>query len=161
EPGSQRNMPASPEFCNTSGCIRIIKILREPETKHPAKPYGHIRISAEVKTDLKGIAKAAQPCCQYGNASLRHPAYLAEQFPRHVGQQYFFRQTQYEQNGTAAKLIPGNPALLQLSFNIFIPDDGTGDQLRKHGYVQTKGNQIFLYLHFLSVYINYVGQNLK
>ena len=55
-------MPFFPEFCNASCSIRMIKVLREPETEHFAKSYGHKRVTRKVKVKLKGISSYPKPC---------------------------------------------------------------------------------------------------
>ena len=45
-----------------AGDIRIIEVLQKCETKDVPEPDCHIRVSGEVKEDLKRIGKRAHPC---------------------------------------------------------------------------------------------------
>ena len=54
-------MPASPEFRDTGGNIRIIKVLRETEAEHSAQPQGHIAVAREVKINLQTQSYGINP----------------------------------------------------------------------------------------------------
>ena len=54
-------MPPPPEIRNAFGAIGIIEIGLEIEAQHFPKADGHIRITAEIKINLKGIGKNSQP----------------------------------------------------------------------------------------------------
>ena len=51
EPGSQRNMPSSPELRDTFGDIWVIEIPYELKAKHFSQSHRHVGIAAEVEID--------------------------------------------------------------------------------------------------------------
>ena len=61
EPGTERDMPPSPEFRNALGHIRIIKILQKMKAEHPAQTDSHIGISGKIKIDLKTVRGNSDP----------------------------------------------------------------------------------------------------
>ena len=52
EPGTQGDVPSSPEFTDTVATVRIVEVLLELETEHLAETDRHIRITREIKVDL-------------------------------------------------------------------------------------------------------------
>lgn len=54
-------MPSPHETVILLAAIRIIEIGPEIEAQHFSEADGHIRITAEIKINLKGIGKNSQP----------------------------------------------------------------------------------------------------
>ncbi len=61
-------MPSSPELSDTFCDKRIVEVFKKIKTEDLSKTDGHIRVSAEIKIDLKGKCDDAQPAC--GNREL-------------------------------------------------------------------------------------------
>ena len=135
EPCAQRYVPPPPKFRNACGSVGIIKIFREAEAKHFSKSYSHIRISAEIKINLKGIGQTAGPRGQYRKLVPRQSADLAEYLPGHICQQHFFCQTCDKNSGAVSEHLPGNFTFLQLPLYLLIPHNRAGDQLGEHGHI--------------------------
>ena len=54
-------MPSAPELRNAPGAVGVVEILLELKTEHFPKAHRHIRISAEIKINLKGISRHSHP----------------------------------------------------------------------------------------------------
>ena len=60
-------MPSSPEFSNTFGNIRVIKVFNKFKSEHFSKPNGHIGITGKIKVKLQGKGQDSHPGSQGGN----------------------------------------------------------------------------------------------
>src|SRR5262245_6500339 len=65
KPVRERDVPPAPEVLDRLGDIRIVEVLEDSESEHPAEPDGHVRVAGEVEVDLERVADDAQP---------RHPS---------------------------------------------------------------------------------------
>ena len=61
EPGAQGDVPSPPELRKVAGSIRIIKVVRKPESQHSGNTDRHVGISAEIIVQLERIETYAQP----------------------------------------------------------------------------------------------------
>ncbi len=61
EPCAQRDMPASPEFGDALGNIRIVEVLEELKAQHISQSARHVGVAGEVEIDLEGIGDDAHP----------------------------------------------------------------------------------------------------
>ena len=135
EPAAQRNMPSAPEFSNTFRYVRIIKIHTELKSKHLSKSHCHIRITTEIKINLKHIGKSTKPCTQYRHIALSKSGYFRKYHTRSIRKQYLFCKSTYKIHAPFSELVPWWFAVYKLLFNICILYDRSCDKLRKHCYI--------------------------
>ena len=93
KPSGQGNMPSSPEITDASTDIRIIKVLFEMESEHPAQTDRHIAVSAEVKINLQHIGNGTQPCPCCVNVSGRCSKKLVRDKSHGIGNQNLFTES--------------------------------------------------------------------
>lgn len=62
-------MPSAPEFGNTGGNVRIIKVQLEIESKHLSKADSHVRITAEIEIQFQSISQNGNPGSYKGAGS--------------------------------------------------------------------------------------------
>ena len=61
EPGTEGDMPSSPEFADAPGTVRKAEVLMEVKAKHFSQTDGHVRIPGKIVVDLERIGKARSP----------------------------------------------------------------------------------------------------
>lgn len=88
EPGSQRHVPAPPEFRDTGGNIGVVEVFKEIKAEDPAQPDRHVAVARKVEVDLKGEGGGIEPVKEHG-FFIGGTEYSAE-FPELVGKEDFF-----------------------------------------------------------------------
>ena len=149
-------MPSSPEFRDTGGNIRIIKVLDKIESQHFTEADCHIGITAKIIINLHGIGKGSNPCRQHGSFGRTQRKNGVIDHSDIVRKDHLFPETLQEPHGSVSEFFSGNSPVLQLSFHIRITDDRSCDQLRKHGNISAILDPVFLSLRVSLVYINRV-----
>ena len=161
EPGAEGDVPTPPEFGDAFGDVRIVKVLWEIETQHPAQTNRHQRITAEIKINLEGICQQAHPRQRGGNVGKAQGLYLGPKCANGVRQQNLAAQSHDKQPNTFFHLCQCDGAVFHLLADVGIQNDRSGNQLREQDNERTKINQVVLHLDFSSVYINGIRQNLE
>ena len=163
-------MPASPEFRNGTGNVRIIEIFIEVKPEHFSQSDGHIRISAEIEVNLEGIGQRPQPghpcrqrhvCAEPLHRSVSEPKGVIRNQRHVIGQQHLLSQSGNKAYHTVGKVLQVLLPIINLIRNGFIPHNRSGDELRKKGDVQANIQQIFLRLAPSPVHVDYVGNRLE
>ena len=52
EPGAKADVPAAPELGDGPGDHRVVEVLQEVESEHPAQADGHVRITGKIEVYL-------------------------------------------------------------------------------------------------------------
>src|SRR5262249_54540253 len=61
QPRGKRDVPAPPKISDRLREIRRIKIFRENEPEHQAKPDRHVGVTAEIEINLERIRERSEP----------------------------------------------------------------------------------------------------
>src|SRR5690606_34863009 len=61
QPPRQRHVPAVPELLQTHSTVRLIEVLREPESEQHGQTYGDVGVAGEVAVDLSGVPQDGDP----------------------------------------------------------------------------------------------------
>lgn len=154
-------MPAPPEIRDRARDVGVIEVLKEIKAEHFAKTDRHVRIAAEVKIDLEGIAQDAQPGGQNTALAERKGVDCLEDLSAAVGQQYFLGQAAHEADHALVEFVDALFPVLQHIGNIPVTDDRTGDQLRKHGDIGTEIDDGSLRIGIVTVQIDRIGHRLE
>ena len=64
KPGSQRDMPSAPVFCNRFGKIRAFKVFRQSDPQHFTKTADHIHVPGEIRINIDTVDKDADKDCR-------------------------------------------------------------------------------------------------
>ena len=161
EPGGQGNVPFAPEFGETPGTVRMIKVFRQHKAHGFSQTDGHIGITGEIKINLEGKGDQAQPGTE-GAGLGKISIHLAPETAESVCQQHLFRQTDAEPAKAAAHLIPGRPGMgNELFLQIRIADYGTGNQLGEQGKINAEGDRGPLGARIAAVDVNDIGKRLE
>ena len=140
EPAGQRDVPASPEFRNGTGNVRIIEVFVEVESEHFSQSDGHIRISAEIEVNLEGIGQRPQPghpCRQRHvrteplHRSVSETKSVIRNQRHVIGQQHLLSQSDDKAYHTVGKVLQVLLPIINLIRNGFIPHNRSGDELRE------------------------------
>jgi len=119
----------------------------------------HVAVAGEVKVDLEGIGRQAQPRAN-GRQALRRQG-LLPQLPDGVGQHDLFRRAHGEAPDAGDEFLQVLPAALQLVRHGLIADDRARDQLGEQGHIGPKAHQIFLHRRVLTVDVNGIAHRLE
>ena len=161
EPGTQGDMPSSPEVGNTLGNIGIIEVSHKFKAKHLSEAYCHIGVAAEVKIDLHGVSQTADPGGEHRPVTGSDSYNGIKGHTDVICQQHFFAKAPKEPGHTLAEFVKTEISFHKLCINICIPDNRAGDQLWKHGHIGSEVDKIFLYRDLSFVYINNIGERLE
>ena len=147
-------MPAPPEFRNTLGDIRIIKIFKEVKAKHPTQADRHIRISRKVKVNLEGKSQQPDPCGQNRKLLELHGGDLTPDRAHSIGDENFFAEACDKPFDAAGKIIEAFPAILKLSDNGAHTDDWPRNELREQRHIGAERDDIALHGDISTVQID-------
>ena len=154
-------MPSPPEFRQALRAVWPVEVFREGESHGLAQSQRHIRISGEIKKDLEGERHQSQPGAN--RPGVRQSAADASPEPAHgIRQQQLFRQA----DGKPVQSVPHRRVadlrrVLQLGFQVGVPDDRAGHQLREHAQVHAEQHELPLDLCVAAVYVDQVGHSLE
>ena len=114
-----------------------------------------------IKENLEGISENAKPRGQHGElrSGLR-----GDQLPQRahtVGQQHLFAHAKNKALGALVKALPCFRAVVQLLGDGDIAHDGTGDELREHGHIAAKGDDVMLHRALPAVDVDGIGHGLE
>ena len=152
-------MPSAPELLYIPGNIWIIEVLLKSKTKHSAKSDCHIRITAEIKVNLKDIAHCHDPC--------REPEPHLRRIERIHNISHRIRDQQLLSKTTDKPLYPCRRVLncdtpvRKLCFNVMVFDNRSCDQLWEERNIQHQLPHILLYRILVPVHVNAIGERLK
>ena len=152
-------MPPAPEFGNALGQVGIVEVFDEVETKNLTQTDGHIAVTGEIKVDIQGKRDGIHPEKQH-TLLIALPEQLHQQ-GKIVRNQDLLAKTHKEAAQAHMDLLPAVGSGFQFPGHIDIPDDGTGNQLRKQCHIGTEGNGIFLNRHISPVHVNGVAEALE
>ena len=161
EPGTQGNVPSSPELRDAVGDVRIVEVFAELKTEHPSQADGHVRISAEVEINLQCIGADSDPVSHHGNIAVRQRTDGGVQGAEIVGQQDFFAQAENKSLCAFPEIDPIRGADAELLLHISVLDNRTRNELREQGQVQGKAQKTLLRSHVLPVHVENIGQRLE
>ena len=82
-------MPSPPEFSDTLGNVRIVKVLFKIKSEHFPQSDRHIRITAEIKINLECIGKYPDPRRKDRQISCRHLRNFFKNFSHSIGKDSF------------------------------------------------------------------------
>ena len=161
EPGTQGNVPSSPELRDAVGDVRIVEVFAELKAEHPSQADGHIRISAKVKIDLQCIGADSDPVGHHGNIAVRQRTDGGVQGAEIVGQQDFFAQAENKPLCAFPEIDPVRGANAELLLHIPVLDNRARNELREQGQVQGEAQKALLRSHVLPVHVENIGQRLE
>src|SRR5271163_3822345 len=84
-PGGQADMPSAPEVGEVNGCIGLAKVLLQTESKGPAQPDRHIRVTGEIEVNLRRKTQDADPGHRHIELLSRETEYLIGQVAELIG----------------------------------------------------------------------------
>ena len=155
-------MPAPPEVRNAVGHIGIVEVLSKVEAEHAAQADGHVRIAGEIEIDLQGIGHGSQPGRRHGDGQQRRQEKgVVGNLGHIVGQQQFFCQTENKPGHALGKIGPRLLAVEDFIGNLHIADNGTGDELREQGHIQSQPKDVFLHGAFAVVHVEQIAHELE
>ena len=123
-------MPAPPEISDRLREIRRIKIFRENESEHQAKPNRHVGVTAEIEINLERIPERSEPrveCLNRASVKCR-----VRDFTARIGQQNLFRHAHHEKRDAAREFIGCKPAIFELIGEERELQNRPGDKVREH-----------------------------
>ena len=155
EPASERNMPSSPEFRDTSRNIRIIKVFRKPEAENAPESDCHIAVTGKVKIDLKRTGDRIKP--EEQNRFFSRIFERGHQLGKDIRNQNLLGKTDREPSYAVSGVFHAVRSVFKLRGNIRIAYNGSGDKLREHGNIQSEINIVSLRRHVSPVYIDRIA----
>ena len=159
EPGAQAHVPPAPEFGDGSGKVGIVEILDEMESEQPAQADGHIGIAGEIEVDVQHEGHGVHPVKE--DALFAGGPENFRQLSQLVCNQNLLGKANEKPPGTVCRILKGCLPALQFPGHIYIPDDGTGNQLGKQRHISTEGNGIFLGRDIPPVHIHRIAHALE
>ncbi len=157
EPCAHADVPASPEFRDAFGFVRVFEVFCEMKTEEFAEPDRHIGVAAEIKIDLEGKADRTEPGRQHGH--VRSAYAVADFLPKcadGVGEDYLFSETDHKPVQSAVAHEKGVLSCCYLVLNGFVTYYRAGDQLREQAYIGCKMQDVFLRFDLAAINIDSV-----
>ena len=154
-------MPPPPEGAHGVGAVGVVKVLVEPEAEDPPQADGHVGVAGEVEVELESESGHAQPCPSSGELPGGEGQNGIPQLADVVGQQDLFRQAHHEDLHAGGKLLGGVGAVVDLVAQIFVFDDGTGDELGEECDEGAEVDEAALHLGVVPVHVDGVAHGLE
>ena len=161
EPAGQGYMPSSPEIGDRTGNIRVVEVLRKPETQHITEANRHQRIARKIKINLQGVCQCRNPCHRGGDLFQRQQSRRIPQRANIVCDQYLASQPQDKQRGTSFDHRTGDPAVFQFGRNIRVADNRSRNQLGEQDDVGAEVDDIVLRLDISAVDVDGIAHRLE
>src|SRR5262249_24888355 len=143
-PGRERSVPAPPELLYRRGDVRPPEVLRETEPEHPAEADGHVRVAREIEVDLNRVADDAGPRVRGGQLGERQREDLIGRTGNDVGDEDLLRQADDEAADAVREVVERHPPERELIGDVAVPDDRSGNELRKQQEVQRRMDRALL-----------------
>lgn len=154
-------MPASPELGRTLGGVGIVEVPRIIEPHHLAQADGHVRIAREVEVDLEGVGSYAREATNEANfGGTARQKGVGEDACR-ISEQHLLSQADAEEPQTLGEASECGFAVVDLVFDVGIPNDGARDELWKHCDIHAEVQRVFLRIYFAAIDIDDVGDCLQ
>ena len=162
KPGGERNVPATPEVCNTGSGVWIVEVLDEIEAEHFAKANRHVAVAGEIIVDLKGVGEKWEDDSEWCQSD---SGWIVEDSVGDngdvIGDEDFFQETYDETSEASAEFFKRKLALMKSLFDISIADDWAGDELWEECDVGAEIKDILLNFNFFTIDIDDIGKNLE
>ena len=152
-------MPAPPKLRDARGDVGIVEVLKIAEAEDAPKADGHVAVAGEIEIDVQHAGGGVEPVKEYGAVGARLER--RDKLVKDVRQQDLFAQPQYEAPRAGGDVREGMGAMLQLRGNVRVAHDGAGDELREHGDIGGKVDEITLRLHVAAVDVHHIAEDLK
>ncbi len=161
KPPAQRYMPPAVEVPDAGCHIWIPEVLRQLKAQHPPQPYGHQRITVEVKVYPHGIGYGGHPCQRHGYALHPRHLHLVPEQSHPVSQKHLLRQPQREHLQSFLYILSSVFPAVQGAPLLVIARQGAGEQLGKHSHIGSQMQEGNLPLILPSIYIYQIREHLE
>ena len=159
-------MPASPEFRNRAGNVRITEVLLESKPEHPTQADRHIGISGEIEINLEGVSQRPQPSGRDGQGIGRVGEIGDER--QIIRDKDLLCHPEDETVHPLGKIVEALLPTMNLIGDRRVTDDRTGDKLREESdikpdveWVPTSAASVVSSGNVLSVNVDHVRNRLK
>jgi len=154
-------MPPPPKISEISGDIGSIEIFEEFEAHHPPQADGHIRISGKVKVNLESIGDGAEPGVRSSEVEITEIEDTIGRESHRIGDEHLLAKAETKAIDPGKKFFTRMYSRCELSGDIMITDDRTGDELGEESHVESKIDETLCRLHLSTVHVYDVADLLK
>ena len=152
-------MPSPPEFGDALGAVGGVEVPGEFKAQHAPEPNSHVGIGGEIEVDLKCVGRNSEPRLDRGGRfRIEHGI---GGFPHDIGQENLLGETKYKQSDAGRKLVKRMFAATQLAGDRLVPDNGSGDELRKERHKTGEVEKRAYWRRFASVDVDGVAHTLE
>ena len=132
QPARERHVPAAPEVLERDGRVRRVEVLREDEPEEEGDPDRDVRVPAEVREDLDGVAVDGDEHLERGVA-VRRREDLVDDVRREVVRDHHLQEEPAEDEDERARGVDAAriSRRLELREELARPHDRARDEVRE------------------------------
>ena len=160
-PGGQRDHPAAPELLHRLRDVRPAEVLGQAESKHPAEPDRHVRVTRQREVHLQREAEQTEPGRAGAEAIDRHVEHPIGHDADNVRDQELLAEADDDTTDAVHEVADAHHSFGHLMGEIAVMDDRTCDERRKKREVQRRVHKSPLGAAVATVHVNQVGDRVQ
>ena len=139
----------------------MVEVGQKLKAQHAPQAHRHVGVAGEVEVDLEGEGHHAQPGPSHRQIAGGHGLIAVPQHAHVVGNQDLLPQTDHKHLHAGAELINGGIPLVDLVAQVFVLDNGTGNELGEQGDKGAEVDDVALGPGIAPVHVDGVAHGLE